>query len=41
LGHNGAGKTTTISTINGMLAPTKGNIELFGLDTNKNLDEIR
>ena len=32
LGHNGAGKTTTISTLTGLLTPTKGQAELNGYD---------
>ena len=30
LGHNGAGKTTTIKCILGLIAPTKGQISIFG-----------
>jgi ABC-2 type transport system ATP-binding protein len=37
LGPNGAGKTTTINMILGILAPSKGLIEIFG----KNLKEYR
>jgi ABC-2 type transport system ATP-binding protein len=33
LGPNGAGKTTTIACAIGLIAPTAGHVELFGLDT--------
>lgn len=36
LGPNGAGKTTTIKMITGVIAPTKGNIEINGVDISKN-----
>lgn len=32
LGPNGAGKTTTLSCIEGLLTPTSGTVEVFGLD---------
>lgn len=35
LGPNGAGKTITIKMITGIIAPTKGNIELNGIDISK------
>src|SRR3990170_8647632 len=35
LGPNGAGKTTTIACALGLIAPTAGHIELFGLDTRR------
>jgi len=36
LGPNGAGKTTTIKMITGIIAPTNGNIEINGININKN-----
>ena len=41
LGHNGAGKSTTINLLTGMLNASEGNISIFGLDFQKNLDFIR
>ena len=37
LGHNGAGKTTTISMLNGMLEPTEGKAEVFGINMFENM----
>jgi len=39
LGPNGAGKTTTIALILGLIAPTAGHVEMFGLDTRRHLSE--
>ncbi len=39
LGPNGAGKTTTIALILGLIAPTGGHVELFGLDTRMHLSQ--
>ena len=39
LGPNGAGKTTTIGIVLGLLAATRGHVELFGLDTRTHRSE--
>ncbi len=41
LGHNGAGKTTTIRLLNGLLAPTDGEVRTLGLDPSTDGPEIR
>ena len=41
LGHNGAGKTTTISMISGFLHKTSGSINIHGLDSIVNKDEVK
>ncbi len=32
LGHNGAGKTTTLSMLTGLIQPSSGKAEVFGID---------
>jgi len=39
LGPNGSGKTTTISLVLGLITPTSGHVEMFGLDTRTHLSE--
>ena len=41
LGPNGAGKTTTIHCVTGIVNPTSGRIELFGVDAVKNYRDAR
>ncbi len=40
LGPNGAGKTTTIQMLLGVVTPTAGSIQMFGLDLAANREEI-
>jgi ABC-type multidrug transport system ATPase subunit len=40
LGQNGAGKSTTIRMLLTLVRPTRGNIEIFGLDLNKERKKI-
>ncbi len=40
LGQNGAGKSTTIRMLLTLIAPTSGNIELFGMNLKKHRSEI-
>ncbi|HWI68500.1 MAG TPA: ATP-binding cassette domain-containing protein, partial [Nitrospiraceae bacterium] len=40
LGPNGAGKTTTIQMLLGVVTPTAGSIQMFGLDLAANREQI-
>src|SRR5437868_6524599 len=40
LGPNGAGKTTTIQMLLGLITPTAGEIEVFGLPFDRHREEI-
>ena len=43
LGHNGAGKSTLISILTGMLEPSEGGVDFYGLDITDTdaMDDIR
>jgi ATP-binding cassette, subfamily A (ABC1), member 3 len=41
LGHNGAGKTTTLSMLTGLIEPTEGQAEVFGLNIFKDMAKVR
>jgi len=41
LGPNGAGKTTTLEVIEGLLAPTEGEVTVLGLDVLKRRNEVK
>lgn len=40
LGANGAGKTTIFKIITGLLSPTAGTVEVFGIDVKKGREQI-
>ena len=41
LGPNGAGKSTTVKMLTGMMAPTSGRAEIYGLDTQRDNTEVK
>ena len=41
LGPNGAGKTTLLSVLCGLIKQSKGKVNIFGLDLQKNINTIR
>jgi ATP-binding cassette subfamily A (ABC1) protein 3 len=41
LGHNGAGKTTTINMLTGLMYPTEGQAQVFGVDLFNNMNDVR
>jgi ABC-2 type transport system ATP-binding protein len=41
LGPNGAGKSTTVKMLTGMIAPTSGRAEIYGMDIQRNSIEIK
>lgn len=41
LGPNGAGKTTTIEILEGLMAPTRGRVEILGMQYGSDGDAIR
>src|SRR5436309_11945548 len=41
LGPNGAGKTTTIEILEGLLAPTSGDVEVLGMRWGQHEDALR
>ena len=40
IGPNGAGKSTTIRTLLGLVSPTKGSAQIFGMDIVKNREAV-
>lgn len=40
IGPNGAGKSTTIRTLLGLISPTDGNVQIFGMDISRQKEDI-
>jgi ABC-2 type transport system ATP-binding protein len=41
IGHNGAGKSTTLKMMVGLTSPTKGSVEIMGMDMSRNSTAVK